>query len=428
MLQAAESGQVRRLELLIQASADLDHKDSLGDTALHKTSSNTCAELLLHHGADVMAQNNAGYTSLLLAVERRNYPLFELMVHHVATNAAALEYFFLERDATALSFFIEKGVNVNARDEHRLTALLHVTDSHYNQAVRLLLKHGADVDARNAEGRTPLLFAASTACEYDMRMLLEAGADIEAKKYYEELTPLLYAINSGYHSIQSGIKFLITRSSNVEVKTKDGDTPLIIASRREFDDVVKGLLDRGARIERRNQSRYTALMEAAFFARETVVDLLCKRGADVEARGNRKQTPLHRAAHNDTPETIGCIQLLLAHNANIEAKADNTVTALQIAVFAGNIKTVRYLLDKGADIEGTVGRGVTPLHQAACRGNEAIVSLLCERGARTWVKTHEGGTALGWAKEEGHHKCAEIIRAFQKKERTRYSRRWKWHR
>ena len=56
LLDAAEGGQLRRLEILLQAGANPDAEDQDGCTALQRAVYNgyeDCAELLLDNGADI---------------------------------------------------------------------------------------------------------------------------------------------------------------------------------------------------------------------------------------------------------------------------------------------------------------------------------------------------------------------------------------
>src|SRR5581483_5057182 len=49
------------------------------------------------------------------------------------------------------------------------------------QTIRLLLEKGADIEARDEQGQTPLIRAAADAQTGIVKLLLEKGADIEAK-------------------------------------------------------------------------------------------------------------------------------------------------------------------------------------------------------------------------------------------------------
>ncbi len=56
----------------------------------------------------------------------------------------------------------------------------------------LLIEKGADINARNNEGRTPLLYATVTNNTELSRLLIEKGADIHAKDN-DGYTPLQIA-------------------------------------------------------------------------------------------------------------------------------------------------------------------------------------------------------------------------------------------
>lgn len=65
-----------------------------------------------------------------------------------------------------LSLFISKGVDINAGDKNKLTALYSMVMEANPDRVRLLLRHGALVDVRDSAGRTPLDIAKQLAARH----------------------------------------------------------------------------------------------------------------------------------------------------------------------------------------------------------------------------------------------------------------------
>ena len=98
--------------------------------------------------------------------------------------------------------------------------------------------------------------------------------------------------------------------TNVEIRTREDESPLMMAA-------LKGHLD---------------------LARQLV-----ERGADVNKTG---WTPLHYAA---TGGHVAIIELLLEHHAYIDAESPNGTTPLMMAAQYGSIGAVKLLLDAGAD-------------------------------------------------------------------------------
>lgn len=73
------------------------------------------------------------------------------------------------------------GVNVNARDDYKRTALTRCIWYGFNDIVDLLLAHGAKVNVADDGGWTPLQWAAFKGCVATCEMLLAKGAKINAK-------------------------------------------------------------------------------------------------------------------------------------------------------------------------------------------------------------------------------------------------------
>lgn len=89
------------------------------------------------------------------------------------------------------------------------------------EMVRWLAEQGADINAVDTYGRTPLHRQAMWKNK-DVQVLLELGADKEAADNYGN-TPLHTA--AGCHNV-SCVKKLIAYQANIDVKNKQGETPL----------------------------------------------------------------------------------------------------------------------------------------------------------------------------------------------------------
>lgn len=99
---------------------------------------------------------------------------------------------------------------------------------------------------------------------------------------------------------------------------------------------------------------------------------------ELEARNMYRETPLHMAAKNGCNDAA---KLLLCHGAYLEAKANNGMTALHLAVWyslgAGDCSTVKTLLEHNADCSTKDDEGSTPLdHVTPGPANEKLRALL----------------------------------------------------
>ncbi|EDO27038.1 predicted protein, partial [Nematostella vectensis] len=70
---------------------------------------------------------------------------------------------------------------INEVDNRSLTALHIAAAAARTEACRLLLEKGAEVDYRDDERLTPLFYVASVGCPFTVKVLLEYDADLEAR-------------------------------------------------------------------------------------------------------------------------------------------------------------------------------------------------------------------------------------------------------
>ncbi len=145
---------------LIECGAAVNAKASWkgNDTALHVAARDGCvavAQLLLQNGAQVDIRNSAGQTPLQFASWFDRPQLVQLLIDHGADVNARSKW-----DATALTHNSEKIRETNA----------------YREVVRKLVEAGADVNASDRLGQTPLSFALSSGDALTAQFLMSAGA------------------------------------------------------------------------------------------------------------------------------------------------------------------------------------------------------------------------------------------------------------
>lgn len=141
-----------------------------------------------------------------------------------------------------------------------------------------------------------------------VKSLLWQGAEVNIKDKNGD-TPLILAIESEpivaqaqsyssdynmrracYDGKIEMVKLLVKEGANIETKSKYGNTPLICAAHHGETEVVRFLLEQGADIKAVGRHGNTALLSAAHAHHTDTVDLLISYGADVYVRNNFNQT------------------------------------------------------------------------------------------------------------------------------------------
>ncbi|HWN89043.1 MAG TPA: ankyrin repeat domain-containing protein, partial [Chitinophagaceae bacterium] len=90
-----------------------------------------------------------------------------------------LMYAALYSSVECMQLLIEKGSNVNAKNNLDETALMWSV--HDPAKMKLLIQHGADVNAKAKTGNTPLLIASVGHGKYDaVKLLIDKRADVNA--------------------------------------------------------------------------------------------------------------------------------------------------------------------------------------------------------------------------------------------------------
>ncbi|KAF3937098.1 Ankyrin-1 [Dactylella cylindrospora] len=145
--------------------------------------------------------------------------------------------------------------------------------------VKALLEFGADPNIMDEYGTTPL-------CKVEdltvARLLLEAGALPNRGRDRSGRTPLLIATELRSTSGPM-VKLLLAYKADLEIKDKDGCTPLLRAAQRGSLDIVRLLVEAGANLETEDEEGRTPLSWAGWNRHDNVVKYLLEAGADPDA-------------------------------------------------------------------------------------------------------------------------------------------------
>jgi ankyrin repeat protein len=214
---------------------------------------------------------------------------------------------------------LEKGADVTAENDAGWTALHQASDKGHTEIVAMLLEKGADVNAKNDYGYTALQSASREGHTKIVKMLLKKGADVNAKDKDGE-TALYWASRDG----RADIVATLLAQEGIDVNAKsddDGETALIGASDEGHTKIVKMLLEKeGINVNANNNGGYTALMLASecglgwgvmnlpWYQAEgraaRTVKMLLAEGADVNAKNNNNDTALDIAIETECQKVI----------------------------------------------------------------------------------------------------------------------------
>lgn len=312
--------------------------------------------------------NGWGQTALMIAAERGNLNIVELLVN--------------------------KRANKDLTDQNGRTALMFAAERGDRDIVSLLVDK-ANKDLTDKNGWTALMFAAYNGHTEVVQFLHDSKAAGLAE------ANLILAIKSGNpenvrKSIQDGARI------NLKDIYDEGKTLLMLATEAGQNEIVEILLKNSADVNARNNWDETALMMAAYQGDTAIAETLLDYAENkkilpqvVNAQDDQGWTALMFAASEGQTEMIN---ILLNHHANVNAvtpyvpsyvavefgqQGGYGYTALSLAAELGQIESVKRLLSaKERDIDAATSEGYTALSLAAENGYLEIVNMLIDNGAR----------------------------------------------
>jgi ankyrin repeat protein len=285
-------------EVLIKRGANVNVVAKDGSTPLYKAVLNNkveMARLLLRHGANpnaIITKSQNSLSPLAVAVSIGGYgdvAMVELLLAHGANanvvgtaGTTPLHYACQAKIAVLL---IDHGANVNNLGTADITPLYAASYRGDKEVVQVLLSRKADPNKQNKKGSRPLHVAANRGYKDVVGTLITNGADVHAIDA-NGWTALHHA---AYQRRASAIEELLANHSEVNAMTHQGSTPLHLAVQHGKDpselqeqmDAIAVLLTHGADMEKRNGDGQTPLLIASRRCNVSDVELLLAGGADV---------------------------------------------------------------------------------------------------------------------------------------------------
>ena len=427
---------------------NIDVKDKNGNTPLIIAVTNNeyeIVDLLLRQGADMESLNDDNKDAYHIALDNENTYVVNMLLEH--------GYYDSENDSEddAIQFLSNQQSQREGRGGKRKTrtkrqrggvkkskkrkrddddmALIKASRDGHTETVAMLLEKGADVNAKDNGGYTALLWASHDGHTEIVAMLLDNGANVNVKDN-DGFTALYWASQNGHTEI---VAMLLENKYGTDVNAKsiNGQTALHSASNNGHTEIVTMLLEKGANVNAKMKDGDTALFLATNHGRTEMVRMLLEDyGADVNAKTHDDWTALHLASGKGYIEIVA--MLLEQPGIDVNAKNEWGYTALIMASDNGYTEIVAMLLENGADVNAKKNDGETALIRASEEGHAEIVRLIRNhikhknlRDARlvTAKGTKEDGTPL---LPQAHRDVATMVARFMGgKRKTRKAKKSK---
>ena len=300
------------IQLLLDHGADPNAKQLGDETPLHKAigSDDAYVQELLLVGADVEARNDRQQSILDLAVEASDRTIELLCDYGVNLEAkddegrtSLLKAIQNCRNNTCRAKrLVECGADVHAKDIAGKT-VLHYLDKSSEGHLQYFLDLGVDVNARDQDGTTALGLAVRQNDNSKFKLLLASGAVFGA----ESKSPLTEAATHGNKEM---VDILLRMNHDSNHSQNEKSSALSSAVKVAAKDVVAALLDAGADPNFVDANQITPLTQSIMNKDKEMSKLLIQEGADVQPLDAVPFSPVHFAIASGQ---VHLVEFLIQH-------------------------------------------------------------------------------------------------------------------
>ncbi|CAP26369.2 Protein CBR-TAG-144 [Caenorhabditis briggsae] len=317
LLNAAHGGHVDIVRLLIEAGAAVDQPDLMGWSplmwAVYKNHLDV-VDLLINSRAHVnLIDEEDGLTPLIVASGRGFSQIVERLIESdCQVNACdkfgstALIWAARKGHLPVVQLLLNSGAEVDAVGMYSSTALMLATRGNFLQVVDLLLTREPNVNVADQNGLTALGMAARDGYADICESLINSGAFVnQCDRYLIELFALLLyflfrfgnwiltsAVRSGNAAI---VRMVLDKFADINCQDSEKRTPLHLAIDKSFNDIAYILLEKKPNLELKNKDGETPLLRAAKCRHVHLCTYLMSFGAKLAAVDNCGDNALHLA-------------------------------------------------------------------------------------------------------------------------------------
>jgi len=308
-------------EILRKAGCNVDCTGGhLQQTALHQLIQDRdldgCRMILekKKYRADMFLEDRNGFSAIHIAASSSDFPeMIRLLIKFGANPdlrstavgrittplslAVSNGFFKTAQVLVALGADIDRPMNSGKFIQEKRTVLSHAVELGNEDIVSLFLRHGADIETPIS--RTPLYLACKMGLVGITKLLLDAGANTEVVDVKRKFTPLMIATKRGHEKI---VRLLLKYKCNVNHLSIDHETALHVAARRGSARIVTDLLKYKVDANMKNESRQTALHISCEEKHFDIVEILLRW--NITAKKEQAKTTRENAATAGGNNTI----------------------------------------------------------------------------------------------------------------------------
>lgn len=264
------------------------------------------AELLVKQGANVKEVENLDEAVRAENLEMMNFLLnagVDVSKSNALINAKKIEL---------VNWLIKNGVDVNRQNSYyEETALMNLIKSdeveNRVELVKAILDANPNLNLQNKDGWTATMLAVINIENRNKEELFEISKLLLAKEQNVDLqnnngwtvlsTALRNEANYSQAQVEEIVKLILDKKPKLYLDNKEKWTALHYAVRYQNPKIVKSLIEAGADLEQKTIDGYTPLMLAIYNSNYSneIIDILLEAGADPKVKNNDAKTAVDLA-------------------------------------------------------------------------------------------------------------------------------------
>ena len=434
LMLACYAKQADSIKILLDRGSDPNISDAGGYTSLHAAVSRHCTndtlEDIISSKVHLDAQDAIGVTALWLACLYRQQDSVKILLEagsnpdiastdrytclHAAVNAGCSKNIILA--------ILDHSTDVNVAGTKNETALMLACCKGNKNVINILLNAGADPKIVHADGDTCLHDAVRGNCSKEvLQTIINYGADINATGKQNRTALMIACLNGS----SDAINVLLDAGANPHIANDTGNICLHEAVRGDCSkEVLQRIISHSVDVNATNMYDITTIMIACEKGNIDAINVLLNAGADPNIVNFNGATCLHCALSGGCSPEI--LQTIINHGVDVNAKKNNSKTALIRACEKGNSNAIKVLLNAeadpniahclhcavtrrcskevlqalinhGADVNATNKSNETALMKAYKSRNKDAINVLLNAGVDPNIADVDGNTCLHYA-------------------------------
>lgn len=420
--EAVRLNDVDMVKYLLLHGADVSKGQILAD-AIKEDAQVSIIEELLKAGADVNKQDDRGNTPLLLALQKHNSDILQLLLQYnvdlkgKAANGENMLFYAYEHNAPyeILSAIISAGTDVNEPNLEGNLLLVMALENGDEKLVERLLKGGADVNKTDSKGISAVVYVLQHFDNSDLKQQIILKGDkvsnlpqfnkplwqiLADEKHFAMLDAVLEDNNMNKADINGTIpqNYLLNKTNNVELIdialkhiSAINDELLWLAVQNNDAETLQKLVAKGGNVNAKNEQGISLL---AWILQnktdEKLLQALASPSLEVNTPDASGELPLQIAIKNNNPSAV---EFLLEQGANADIKPGDNLLLSTLTTEHDEI--TKLLLDANADLQYVNSEKQTILMLAVAQLNLPLIeAYISQHKDNIFARDNLGNTAL----------------------------------